>query len=1078
MTRRANTGFQISRCVALACALTISLWASCVHDSAEVKKGPSTAHRPSREAPPPRDEERVPLFTLVDDPGSFTRTLPSPDYASIESASVPTLSLQRSHERSIIDVKSSSDGKLIVSISKDRTVKIWNTAGVLLKTVPVPGADFRCCALSPDGTRIAVGAKDALYVLSIDGRVLHGFTGPEYDTGLVAFAPDGRTVITSGGYETVVLRDASWKARATIKAHDGFLKCVAVSPSGRFFVTCGDDTRSRDGWSATARTWNMNGGHLADLETDRPEAPAGGRGGRYLFKAAWADISHDGALIALTDERETLRIREPGGKLVREIDLTGKAVPMSCMFSPDGKGVIVRASHEFAKFGVDGAFRGLIKAVQPGESSHVSCAALTPDGRYLVAGLWGSGESDGAVRMWDSHGRPWKNLATMALEAKRVLLSPDAKRLFLEIERGERTVAWNLRRAYLEEIPEGVGFYGDGSEYRFYLDRWRNFHLKQRSGEREFKDGFVTPLPDGDILQGSGHEFIIYSRDGAAKRRVSLDIGGTGGLAPVHEIAIESAMRYFVLESMRNHGGVHEIMRFAMDGKKLGEINVEEQLSGGAICAHGDMIATGHENGIVRIWSTAGRKLKTLAGHLLPVNGLAFTADGKYLASSSADRTTRLWDLSSGSSMVLVALKDGGWIAVDESGRFECSDGAREHLHFVRGLTAYGVRQLWEKFHEPGLVAGFMKGSKAGPVSIADTLRDSPAVTARLLRARTESSDSAVVSVCVRPRDNGVGKVFIIHNGRVIDELSRGVGVQPGGECRVFTLLLEPGDNDIAGAAYDRTNSVFGTSEKLSVRYSPSAAGRPAMHILSVGVSAYRDSNINLGYPADDAAAVGSALRDTGAPLYGKINATVLVDGKATRAAVSKAMGEISRAAGKSDAVILFLAGHGDTDGETYYFLPHDADITNLRESCISSDDLGAFVRGLSANKVVLLLDTCKSGTATKAMHALAAARGFEDHRIIARIAKEHGIAVFSAASVSQDAYEIRALGHGIFTYCLLDALRASPGTVSEDGVISVARLLARVNRATRETAAAHLKIEQNPIVYMFGDDFSIGRVR
>jgi hypothetical protein len=428
--------------------------------------------------------------------------------------------------------------------------------------------------------------------------------------------------------------------------------------------------------------------------------------------------------------------------------------------------------------------------------------------------------------------------------------------------------------------------------------------------------------------------------------------------------------------------------------------------------------------------------------------------------------------------MVLVALKDGGWIAVDESGRFECSDGAREHLHFVRGLTAYGVRQLWEKFHEPGLVAGFMKGSKAGPVNIADTLRDSPAVTARLLRARTESSDSAVVSVCARPRDNGVGKVFIIHNGRVIDELSRGVSVQPGGECRVYTIPLEPGDNEIAGAAYDRTNSVFGTSEKLSVRYSPSSAGRPAMHILSVGVSAYRDSNINLGYPADDAAAVGSALRDTGASLYGKINATVLVDGKATRAAVSKAMGEISRAAGKSDAVILFLAGHGDTDGETYYFLPHDADITNLRGSCISSDELGAFVRGLSANKVVLLLDTCKSGTATKAMHALAAARGFEDHRIIARIAKEHGIAVFSAASVSQDAYEIRALGHGIFTYCLLDALRASPETVSDDGVISVARLLARVNRATRETAAAHLKIEQNPIVYMFGDDFSIGRVR
>jgi len=45
-----------------------------------------------------------------------------------------------------------------------------------------------------------------------------------------------------------------------------------------------------------------------------------------------------------------------------------------------------------------------------------------------------------------------------------------------------------------------------------------------------------------------------------------------------------------------------------------------------------------------------------------------------------------------------------------------------------------------------------------------------------------------------------------------------------------------------------------------------------------------------------------------------------------------------------------------------------------------------------------------------------------------------------------------------------------------DDGVITISEVLGQVNVLTRQTAYHYLRMEQSPIMYIFGDDFAIGK--
>ncbi|MEG4225422.1 AAA-like domain-containing protein [Microcoleus sp. N9_B2] len=110
------------------------------------------------------------------------------------------------HNSAVMNVAFSPNGELIVSVSEDKTAKLWSRDGKLLHTLKGHDSGIWSVAFSPDSQTIATGSNDGMIKLwKSDGTFLANLIGHNAGVKGLAFAADGKTLASASEDKTVIL---------------------------------------------------------------------------------------------------------------------------------------------------------------------------------------------------------------------------------------------------------------------------------------------------------------------------------------------------------------------------------------------------------------------------------------------------------------------------------------------------------------------------------------------------------------------------------------------------------------------------------------------------------------------------------------------------------------------------------------------------------------------------------------------------------------------------------------------------------------------------------------------------------
>jgi WD40 repeat protein len=352
-------------------------------------------------------------------------------------------------------------------------------------------------------------------------------------------------------------------------------------------------------------------------------------------------------------------------------------------FSPDGK-LLAAGTGEPKQHGTvtlwDVARRTQVWKHQ--EDTGAPAVAFSPDGQVLAVGVYGN-----AARLLDAATGKVKTTLQHPKEVRAVAFSPDGKLLATACW-DKRVRVWDVAKAAervsctghkdriwaVEFSPDGKLLLSAGGD-----DGAKLWDATTGAEKRTFKQYYMPCArfsPDGRcVITGSydGTTRIWDVETGAARFRLS----GTGG---VHQLAFSETARRLAVCAYGRDVSLFGLTFRAPAARELERVRgllgkldddsydlreaTSKELLGVGFVAEGELRRAAQEGKSVEVRLRArrlrqallSRPRATLRGHAAEVESVAFSAEGKLLASGGKDGTVRLWGLS--------ALKEAArWVA-------------------------------------------------------------------------------------------------------------------------------------------------------------------------------------------------------------------------------------------------------------------------------------------------------------------------------------------------------------------------------------------------------------------------------
>src|SRR5690606_5802883 len=97
-----------------------------------------------------------------------------------------------------------------------------------------------------------------------------------------------------------------------------------------------------------------------------------------------------------------------------------------------------------------------------------------------------------------------------------------------------------------------------------------------------------------------------------------------------------------------------------------------------------------------------------------------------------------------------------------------------------------------------------------------------------------------------------------------------------------------------------------------------------------------------------------------------------------------------------------------------------------------------------------------------------------DNEKALAQLSRSAGVHVMASAGSEQFASEFKELGHGLFTYTLLEALNGQADGAPRDGSISVFELKSYLDAKVPVYSEKHKGKPQYPFTFSIGQDFPV----